>query len=338
MAGFGNIRKGRREAVDKLGFNEGGDCPRCGGEAQPSTMNGYLNCVGCQHEWKDADYVEESNDLEIPTYHQDSEQIEEFKREVESGSLAGVLGIDSNLTKGQEESLTRLEDKWMSGMQGHFNTATEERKPLMISFDDEDNLVSTEVAALTVVANGFDGGEEIRLEYPGRGTEFYCFNVDDPLGWRKGRSAEDTARSICNSINSNSDLVFASLEGVRITFELRHDELKAESLVLFVDDPGGTDIVAEKNGIILDARNLQDFNDYRNIVELVLEDGIISPSEDQLLWSMRQQLGIDDAYHVQMVLEIYGEDTLKECTGCGKMAKLYTEYAAWYCQGCEEWC
>ncbi len=43
MAGFGNIRKGRREAVDKLGFNEGGDCPRCGGEAQPSTMNGYLN-------------------------------------------------------------------------------------------------------------------------------------------------------------------------------------------------------------------------------------------------------------------------------------------------------
>ena len=111
----------------------------------------------------------------------------------------------------------------MSGMQGHFNTATEERKPLMISFDDEDNLVSTEVAALTVVANGFDGGEEIRLEYPGRGTEFYCFNVDDPLGWRKGRSAEDTARSICNSINSNSDLVFASLEGVRISFELRHE-------------------------------------------------------------------------------------------------------------------
>ena len=107
---------------------------------------------------------------------------------------------------------------------------------------------------------------------------------------------------------------------------------------MFVDDPGGTDIVAEKNGIILDARNLQDFNDYRSIVELVLEDGIISPSEDQLLWSMRQQLGIDDTYHVQMVMEIYGEDTLKECTTCGKMAKLYTEYAAWYCQPCEEWC
>ena len=47
MAGFGNMRKGRREAVDNLGFNEGGDCPRCGGEAQPSTMNGYLHCVSC---------------------------------------------------------------------------------------------------------------------------------------------------------------------------------------------------------------------------------------------------------------------------------------------------
>ena len=41
MAGFGNIRKGRREAVDNLAFTEGGDCPRCGGESQPSTMNGY---------------------------------------------------------------------------------------------------------------------------------------------------------------------------------------------------------------------------------------------------------------------------------------------------------
>ena len=338
MAGFGNIRKGRREAVDNLGFTEGGDCPRCGGDSQPSTMTGYLSCVSCQHEWPDPDYVEDSSSNALPTYHQDMEQIEEFKREIESGSLAGVLGVEKNLSKKQEESLARLEDKWMTGMQGHFNTATEERKPLMISFDDDDNIVSTEVAALTVVANGFDGGEEIRLEYPGIGTEFYCFNVNDPNGWRKGRSAEDTARSITTTINNNSEMVFATLEGARISFELRNDELKAESLVLFVDDPGGTDIVAEKNGIILDARNLQDFEDYRSIVELVLEDGIISPSEDQLLWSMRQQLGIDDVYHVQMVLEMYGEDTLKECTSCGKMAQLYPEYAAWYCQACEEWC
>ena len=35
----------------------------------------------------------------------------------------------------------------------------------MIMFDDDDNIVSTEVAELTIVSNGFDGGEEIRLEY-----------------------------------------------------------------------------------------------------------------------------------------------------------------------------
>ena len=170
------------------------------------------------------------------------------------------------------------------------------------------------------------------------GTEFYEFNVADPNGWRKGRTAKDTARSICNLINNNSNLVYANLDGVRISFELRDSKLKPESLVLFVDDPGGTDIVAEKNGVVLDARNVQDFEDYRSVVELVLEDGIISPSEDQLLWSMRQQLGIDDVYHIQMVLEICGDKALKECTGCGNMAPLYPEYAAWYCQTCESWC
>lgn len=338
MAGFGNIRKGRRDAVENLQYTEGGDCPRCGGEAQPSTMAGYLMCSGCNHEWADPNHQSTSERAPPPTYRQDAEMIEEFKKEVESGSLAGVLGVDNNLTEEQEASLGRLEDKWMSGMQGHFNTATEDRKPLMISFDDDDNIVSTEVAALTIVSNGFDGGEEIRLEYPGMGTEFYEFNVADPNGWRKGRTAKDTARSICNLINNNSNLVYANLDGVRISFELRDAKLKPESLVLFVDDPGGTDIVAEKNGVVLDARNVQDFEDYRSVVELVLEDGIISPSEDQLLWSMRQQLGIDDVYHIQMVLEVCGDKALKECTGCGNMAPLYPEYAAWYCQTCESWC
>lgn len=338
MAGFGNIRKGRRDAVENLQYTEGGDCPRCGGEAQPSTMAGYLMCSGCNHEWADPNHQSTSERAPPPTYRQDAEMIEEFKKEVQSGSLAGVLGVDNDLTEEQEASLGRLEDKWMSGMQGHFNTATEDRKPLMISFDDDDNIVSTEVAALTIVSNGFDGGEEIRLEYPGMGTEFYEFNVADPNGWRKGRTAKDTARSICNLINNNSNLVYANLDGVRISFELRDAKLKPESLVLFVDDPGGTDIVAEKNGVVLDARNVQDFEDYRSVVELVLEDGIISPSEDQLLWSMRQQLGIDDVYHIQMVLEVCGDKALKECTGCGNMAPLYPEYAAWYCQTCESWC
>ena len=141
------------------------------------------------NEWPDPDYVEENTASAIPTYHQDREKIEEFKKEIESGSLAGVLGVEKNLSEEQEASLARLENKWMTGMKGHFNTATEERKPLMISFDEDDNIVSTEVAAPTIVSNGFDGGEEIRLEYPGHGTEFYCYNVSDPLGWRRSASA-----------------------------------------------------------------------------------------------------------------------------------------------------
>jgi len=338
MAGFGGLRKGRREAVENLTYTEGGDCPRCGGEADNSTMAGYLRCVSCSHEWADPDYVEEKIEQEIPTYQRDAELIDQFKKDVESGSLANVLGVKKNLSKQQEESLTRLEDKWMNGMQGQFNTATEERKPLMIMFDEEDNIVSSEVASLTIVSNGFDGGEEIRLEYPGLGTEFYSYNVNDGMGWRRGVNAEETARSISNVINNKSKLVFANVEGCRISFELRSDELRPESLVLFVDDPGGTDIVAEKNGVILDARNASDFEDYRNVVEMVLEDGIISPSEDQLLWSLRQELGIDDAYHIQMILEMCGDQTLKECTSCSGMAELYVEYGTWYCHNCEEWC
>tara|TARA_B110000467_G_C18334020_1_gene495830 strand:+ start:54 stop:1070 length:1017 start_codon:yes stop_codon:yes gene_type:complete len=338
MAGFGGMRKGRREAVENLGYSEEGDCPRCGGESDSSTMVGYLRCLKCSHEWADPDYVEEKEEADIPTYHRDAELIEQFKKDVESGSLANVLGVKKDLSEEQEESLTRLEDKWMSGMQGHFNSASEERKPLMINFDDEDNIVSTEVGAITVVSNGFDGGEEIRLEYPGMGTEFYCYEVNDGFGWRRGNNSEETARSIANIINSKSNLVFANVEGNRVSFELRSDELKPESLVLFVDDPGGTDIIAEKNGVILDARSSSDFEDYKRMVELVLEDGIISPSEDQLLWSVRQQIGIDDSYHIQMVIEMCGENTLKECTTCGAMAELYVEYGTWYCQQCEEWC
>ena len=96
------------------------------------------------------------------------------------------------------------------------------------------------------------------------------------MGWRRGANAEETARSIGNVINNKSNLVFANVDGTRISFELRSDDLRPESLVLFVDDPGGTDIIAEKNGVVLDARNASDFEDYRRVVEMVLEDGIIS--------------------------------------------------------------
>jgi ribosomal protein L37AE/L43A len=338
MAGFEGMRKGRREASENLNYNEEGDCPRCGGESNSSTMAGYLSCLKCSHEWADPEYVEKSQEIDIPSYHRDAELIEQFKKDMESGNLANVLGVNSKLTTKQEESLTRLEDKWMSGMQGRFNTSIEERKPLMISFDDEDNIVSTEVAAITIVSNGFDGGEEIRLEYPGLGTEFYCFDINDGFGWRRGHDEKDTARSIANLINTKSNLVYANVQGNRISFELRNEDLKPESLVLFVDDPGGTDIVAEKNGILLGARDSVDFEDYKNIVKLVLEDGIISPSEDQLLWSIRQQIGIDDSYHIQMILEMCGENTLKECVNCSNMAELYVEHGTWYCHHCEEWC
>ena len=49
MAGFGGIRKGRKEAADNLTIQDEGDCARCGGESQPSTMEGYLASVSYTH-------------------------------------------------------------------------------------------------------------------------------------------------------------------------------------------------------------------------------------------------------------------------------------------------
>ena len=98
----------------------------------------------CGHEWADPNYKEERKRPQPPTHRRDAEQIEQFKQEMASGELANVLGINKNLTGEQEQSLKRLEDKWMSGTQGHYNAAAEERKPLMISFDDDDNILSTE--------------------------------------------------------------------------------------------------------------------------------------------------------------------------------------------------
>ncbi|MBT3772052.1 MAG: hypothetical protein HOE92_00505 [Euryarchaeota archaeon] len=330
------IRRGREEAQENLSVDEEGDCPRCRSDSQPSTIPDYLQCVKCSYEWPDPE-ASAKRAGPPPTHRRDAELISEFKQEMEGGHLKGVLGIDKKLNSAQEESLHRLESKWMDGMQGHFNVATEERKPLMISFDEDDNLVNTTVASLTLVANGFDGGEEIRLEYPGVGTEFYIFDEASETGWRRGRSAEDTARSIASVINRHSQLVFANLEGTTISFEMRSDEYQAASLVLFVDDPGGRDIVYEKGGVSLDPRDLTMIHDYRAALEIVLEDGIISPSEDQMLWAMRQHLGIEDHVHVHMVMSMMGENALKECPNCSEMGQLYPEYNAWYCQPCEEW-
>lgn len=336
MAEWG-FRKGRREAAENLSYNEEGDCPRCGGEKQPSTLAGYLSCSSCQYEWKDPNHVAVKRGPPA-NYRRDAELIEEFKREMTGGELSNVLGIDKGLSSQQEASLKRLEDKWMTGMSGHFNAAAEERKPLMISFDDDDNLVDTTIGSITIVANGFDGGEEIRLEYPGLGTEFYIFDEATETGWRKGRTSEDTARSITMVINKFSNLVYANQDGAVILLELRDQNLNPDSLVIFIDDPGGTDIIAEKSGVSMDPRDITMIEDYKTVVEICLADGIISPSEDQMLWAMRQQLGIDDYVHVQIVQQIFGDHALKECTGCGKMAELYPDYAAWYCSSCEDWC
>ena len=163
MAGF-NIRQGRKESSENLSYTEGGDCPRCGGEKSPSSMTGYLKCMSCSYEWPDPEHQGTNKRAEPANYRRDSQLIEDFKQEMKSGSMSNVLGIDKQLTEEQEASLSRLEDKWMRGMQGHFNAATEERKPLMISFDDDDEWVSTVMAQLQIVENGLDGGEEIRLE------------------------------------------------------------------------------------------------------------------------------------------------------------------------------
>ena len=164
-------------------------------------------------------------------------------------------------------------DEWFTGT---YNAAEEGRKPLMISFDDEDNIQHTDIGSVTILGNNFDGGEEIRLEYPGKGTEFYTLDYEDELGWRKGKDSQHTARNIASIINKRSSLVHAFSEENKIIFELRDSSLNPDSLVIFVDDPGGQDMVAEKQGVELDSRDIT-LQDYQEVVKLALADGIITP-------------------------------------------------------------
>ncbi len=262
---------------------------------------------------------------------------ERIRRELkEGGDLQKMLGIEENLSTKQQESLQRLESKWMSGLQGTYNAAEEERKPLMISFDDEDNIQHTEIGSVSILGNDFDGGEEIRLEYPGKGTEFYTLDYDDESGWRKGKNPEQTARNIASIINKRSALVHAFSESHKIVFELRDSSLNPDSLVIYVDDPGGKDMVAEKQGVELDSRGIT-LHDYQEVIKLALADGIITPSEDQMLWSMREVLGITDEEHVHIIRAMFGDEVMKECTVCNSMASLYSEHSAWYCDRCENW-
>ena len=203
--------------------------------------------------------------------------------------------------------------------------------------DDDDNLLETQVGAIHISDNVFDGGEEIRIEYPGMGTEFYIINEDDALGWKRGRDLMQTARNIASIINRTSQLVHASAEGTSVSIELRDVNLDPDSLVIFVDDPGGRNMTVERLGVILDPDDVQVYQDYHEVVKIVLADGIITPSEDELLWAMRQNLGITDQDHVRIVIDIFGEDAVKECTICGINAPLFSDRGGWWCEGCQEW-
>ena len=334
--GFG-IREGRRQARDNLAHEEGGDCARCGGDSLSSSIPGYLQCAKCGYEWQDPDATTAQHGPR-DSISRDSERIEEFKQEMSSGmGLARVLGVDDGLSSQQKESLNRLQDKWIKGMQGHYNAAEEERKPLLISFDDDDNLLETQVGAVHLSHNEFDGGEEIRIEYPGFGTEFFVINEDDALGWRRGRTLEETARNIASIMNRNSQLIHASADEASVCIELRDPRLDADSLVIYVEDPGGKNMVVERHGVVLDPDEVQVYEDYHEAVRLTLADGIITPSEDQLLWAMRQNLGISDQDHARIVIDLFGDDAVKECPGCGVNAPLYPEYSAWWCEGCQQW-
>ena len=334
--GFG-IRAGRRQAKDNLSTDEEGDCSRCGGSATASSIPGYLQCSKCNYEWKDPE-SENYNSGPRDSITRDTERLDEFKREMQSGQgLARVLGVDDGLDDAQKKSLNRLQDKWMSGMHGQSNAAEEERKPLMISFDDEDNLLETQVGKIYLTDNVFDGGEEIRVEYPGKGTEFYVINEDDALGWKRGRTLQETARNIASIINRTSNLVHASAEGTTVAIELRDVKLDTDSIVIFVDDPGGKNMSVERLGVMLDSDEIQVYEDYHQVIKIALADGIITPSEDQMLWAMRQNLGISDEDHVRIVIDIFGDNAVKECPDCGVNVPLYTEYGAWWCEGCQQW-
>lgn len=336
LMGFG-IRDGRRQAKDNLSTDEEGDCSRCGGSATASSIPGYLQCSKCNYEWKDPE-SENNNSGPRDSITRDTERLDEFKREMQSGQgLARVLGVDDGLDDAQKKSLNRLQDKWMSGMHGQYNAAEEERKPLMISFDDEDNLLETQVGKIYLTDNVFDGGEEIRVEYPGKGTEFYVINEDDALGWKRGRTLQETARNIASIINRTSNLVHASAEGTTVAIELRDVKLDTDSIVIFVDDPGGKNMSVERLGVMLDSDKIQVYEDYHQVIKIALADGIITPSEDQMLWAMRQNLGISDEDHVRIVIDIFGDNAVKECPDCGVNVPLYTEYGAWWCEGCQQW-
>ena len=95
-------------------------------------------------------------------------------------------------------------------------------------------------------------------EYPGRGTILRIQRAQsNRMETRAERRNHGTVH--CERDQSVLETVYANLDGVRISFELRDENPNAASFVIFVDDPE-TDIVAEKGGVI---RTIAIFNDSR---------------------------------------------------------------------------
>ena len=145
------------------------------------------------------------------------------------------------------------------------------------------------------------------------------------------------SRNIASIINRTSNLVHASAEGTSVSIELRDVKLDTDSIVIFVHDPGGKNMSVERLGVMLDPDEIQVYEDYHQVIKIALADGIITPSEDQMLWAMRQNLGISDEDHVRIIIDIFGDNAVKECPDCGVNVPLYLEYGAWWCEGCEQW-
>ena len=73
---------------------------------------------------------ESSNQEE--SFVQDPREQERIRKELEEGGeLHKMLGIDEKLSSEQQASLQRLEQKWMSGLQGTYNAAEEDRLSLI---------------------------------------------------------------------------------------------------------------------------------------------------------------------------------------------------------------
>ena len=92
-------RRGREEATKNLQVDEEGDCSRCGGDAQPSSIQGYLKCVRCEYEWPDPNAA--SSGPKRETIHDEQKKVEEFVLLDEGINRMHIGGSSSSRTEGE---------------------------------------------------------------------------------------------------------------------------------------------------------------------------------------------------------------------------------------------